>query len=101
MADSIPPNDSIDVKTRANLSYMFTIGSIAMLSYILYMWGSKTEILTLIIGLIGGTLLGSVSGVFFGGGTSTKKPENAAPTVSTNADTTNVTVTNPPPTPQP
>jgi hypothetical protein len=35
-----------------------------------------------------------VSGVFFGGGTNTKKSE---PTVSTSSDTTNVTVT--PPTP--
>lgn len=86
-------NEGIDVKTRANLSYMFTVGSIGMLSYILYMWGAKTEILTLIIGLIGGTLLGSVSGVFFGGGTSTKKPDTNTPVTGDNT-----TVVNNPPT---
>jgi hypothetical protein len=97
MADNqTPPNDSTDVKTRANLSYMFTIGSLLMLSYILYEWGAKTEILTLIIGLIGGTLLGSVSGVFFGGGTTTKKPETTTPVVGDNT-----TVVNNPPQPTP
>ncbi len=95
MADQIQPaTDPLAEKTRSNIAYIFTIGSIAMLSYILYMWGSHTEILTLIIGLIGGTLLGSVSGVYFGGSSTPKK---ADATVTTNADTTNVNVTNPAP----
>jgi len=62
-------NDAVDAKTRANLAYIFSISSIVMISYILYNWGNQREILTLIIGLIGGTLLGSVSGVYFGGST--------------------------------
>lgn len=99
MADNpIPPNEPLDTKTRSNLSYMFTLGSMIMLAYILYMWGSKTEILTLIIGLIGGTLLGSVSGVYFGGGTATKKSDTATPTVLNTGDNpvSNVTPTDKP-----
>lgn len=87
-----PPNEPLDTKTRSNLSYIFTLGSMIMLGYILYMWGSKTEILTLIIGLIGGTLLGSVSGVYFGGGTATKKTDNTTPTVLNTGDAPQTTV---------
>lgn len=94
MADQLP-NDPLAEKTRSNIAYLFTLGSIAMLAYILYMWGGKTEILTLIIGLIGGTLLGSVSGVYFGGSSTAKKTDN--PSINTNADTTNVTVNPAPP----
>jgi hypothetical protein len=86
-----------DTRTRANLAYIFAFGSIGMLSYILYMWGNQTEILTLIIGLIGGTLLGSVSGVYFGGSSSPKKPDN---TVNA-GDSTSVTVNQPIPANQP
>jgi hypothetical protein len=78
MPDNPTPNDTIDSKTRANLAYIFSISSILMLSYILYEWGGQKEILTLIIGLIGGTLLGSVSGVYFGGSTLNKKPDNSS-----------------------
>ncbi len=37
-----------------------------MLGYILYRWGDQKEILTLIIGLIGGTVIGGIFGVYFG-----------------------------------
>lgn len=77
MAQNTTPNDSVDSKTRSNLAYIFSASSIVMLSYILYMWGNQKEILTLIIGLIGGTLLGSVSGVYFGGSTLSKKPDTS------------------------
>jgi len=87
-----------DNKTRGNLAYIFALGAIVMLGYILYRWGDKTEILTLVIGLIGGTLLGGVSSVYFGGTTTTKKPDTN-PTINTTADTTNLTV-NPSPTGQ-
>ena len=90
--------DNTDVKTRANLSYIWSIGSIVMLGYILYMWGGKTEILTLVIGLIGGTMLGSISGVFFGGATSTKKPDTS---VTQTGDQPQVTVNPTPPAPNP
>lgn len=89
MANQIPSTDPLAEKTRANIAYLFTLGSIGMLGYILYMWGGKTEILTLIIGLIGGTLLGSVSGVYFGGSSSPKKND---PTVPVTGDNPQVTV---------
>lgn len=96
MADqSFPSTDSIDLKTRANLAYILIVGGLIMIGYILYRWGDHTEILTLIIGLIGGSLLGSPISVFFGGSTSTKKTD--PPVVTTNAETTNVSVNNPPP----
>ncbi len=95
MAEPITPTDPLDVKTRSNLAYIFTLGSIVMLGYILYRWGDKLEILTLIIGLIGGTLLGSVSGVFFGGGTTSKKPDNAVTASSVGTVNNNIT-TDPP-----
>jgi hypothetical protein len=93
----ITPNDPLAEKTRSNIAYLFTLGSIAMLAYILYMWGGKTEILTLIIGLIGGTLLGSVSGVYFGGSSSAKKPDNS-PVINQTGETqvTNVGPLTPP-----
>ena len=77
MLDNSTSNDSIDVRTRAHLAYIFSISSIIMIFYIIYMWGNQTEILTLIIGLIGGTMLGSVSGMYFGGSTSGKKPDTS------------------------
>jgi len=83
--------DPTEVKTRSNLAYIFAIGSLLMLAYIIYMWGDQKEILTLIIGLIGGTLLGSVSGVYFGGSSSPKKPDTITPV--NNADIVNVTNT--------
>lgn len=89
MADNITP-ESTDTKTRANLAYIFAFGSIFMLCYILYMWGNQKEILTLIIGLIGGTLLGSVSGVYFGGSSSPKKPDTTI-TQTGDAPTNNIT----------
>lgn len=87
MADQT--NNTEDLKTRGNLAYIFALGAIVMLGYILYRWGDKTEILTLVIGLIGGTLLGGVSGVYFGGSTG-KKPDSQVP-VTGNNPTVNVT----------
>lgn len=87
-------NEAPDTKTRGNLAYIFAIGAIIMLAYILFRWGDKTEILTLVIGLIGGTLLGGVSSVYFGGTTNTKKPDtnvNAADNTTVNVAQTNPT----------
>ena len=88
MADTNEPQDN---KTRGNLAYIFALGAIIMLGYILYRWGDKTEILTLVIGLIGGTLLGGVSSVYFGGTTNPKKPDT-----NTTATGDNTTVVNNP-----
>lgn len=86
MADN---TETTDVKTRANLSYIWSVGAIVMLAYILYKWGDKTEILTLVIGLIGGTILGGIFGVYFGGNTTTKKADNTTPITGDNATVVN------------
>jgi len=78
-----------DTKTRANLAYIWSVGAIAMLAYILYMWGSQKEILTLIIGLLGGTILGGIFGVYFGGSTTAKKPDNTTPVTGDNTTVVN------------
>lgn len=65
-------HQTIEVKTRSNISYILVIGGLAMLAYIVFRWGDKTEILTLIIGLIGGTILGMPLGVYYSANTSKK-----------------------------
>jgi Zn-dependent protease len=81
--------DPLAERTRANLAYLFGTGVLLMLGYILYRWGDKTEILTLIIGIIGGTILGGIFGVYFAG-TLTKKPDTTV-TQTGDSPTTNVT----------
>ena len=93
MPDTIQPSETLDAKTRSNLAYMWSMASIIMLVYILYNWGNRVEILTLIIGLIGGTVLGGIFGVYFGGVTTNKKME---PTVQNTGDNPQTTVTTPP-----
>lgn len=88
------PNPSQDEKTRAIISYLYVVGAIVLLGYILYRWGDKMEILTLIIGLIGGSLLSGPNAVYFGG--NTKKSDTSTPVVGDNA-----TVVNNPQTPTP
>lgn len=67
--------DTQENQTRSNLAYIWSVGAIIMLGYILYKWGDQKEILTLVIGLIGGTILGGIFGVYFGGSTTAKKPD--------------------------
>lgn len=88
MADTNP--DPLENRTRANLAYMLVFGAELFLGYILYKFGEKMEILTLIIGLIGGTMIGAPIGVYFAGALSKK----AADTTVT-GDNTKVT-NNPP-----
>ncbi len=76
----------IDNRTRANLAYIWTCIAGLILGYIVYMWGNEKEILTLIIGLIGGTVLGGIFGIYFGGSIN-KKPDGN-PTVNTGDNTT-------------
>ena len=52
---------------RFLLAAFVTVDAALMLFYILVRFGGRTEILTLIIGLIGGTLLSPVIGTYFGG----------------------------------
>ncbi len=58
-------NNGYDNKTRANLAYALTGFVIVSLSYIIVRFGDRVEILTLIIGIIGGTILGAVLGTYF------------------------------------
>lgn len=62
----------IDAKTRANLAYFWSVVSAIILMYIVVKWGAEKEILTLIIGLIGGTIVGGIFGLFFAGSLSKK-----------------------------
>jgi Mn2+/Fe2+ NRAMP family transporter len=67
-------HNDIDTKTRANLAYIWTLVAALILGYIVVKWGDQKEILTLIIGLIGGTVLGGIFGIYFGGSIN-KKPD--------------------------
>jgi Mn2+/Fe2+ NRAMP family transporter len=60
-------HNDIDTKTRSNLAYIWSSVAALILGYIVYKWGDQKEILTLIIGLIGGTVLGGIFGIYFGG----------------------------------
>jgi len=91
MADTIPQLDPLAERTRSNLAYISVYGAFLMLGYILYRWGDRVEILTLIIGLIGGTILGAVYGVYFAGSFTKKTDGN--PTIT--GDQPSVVVNNP------
>lgn len=51
---------------RELLTLILVVFSLSMIFYILINWGSEKEILTLIIGLLGGTILGSIIGTYYG-----------------------------------
>ena len=51
---------------RELLTLILVFFAMSMLFYILINWGAKMEILTLLIGLIGGTVLGSITGTYYG-----------------------------------
>lgn len=77
---------------RALLAFYWSVCVSLMLFYILWMWGSILAILTLVIGLIGGTILGGIFGVYFAGGLS-KKPDNSAGPIT--GDNPQVTINSP------
>jgi hypothetical protein len=88
---AVENSDPQDSKTRSNISYMYVLGALILLGYILFRWGDKMEILTLIIGLIGGSLLSGPNAVYFGGNTAKK----AEPTVTQTGDSPVANVTPP------
>lgn len=90
---NIPNTHDTDSATRANLAYFWSIVTALILGYIVIKWGSEKEILTLIIGLVGGTIIGGIFGIYFGGSLA-KKTE---PIVNAPGDSPNITV-NPAPT---
>lgn len=50
---------------RPFLSIIWSLFAMASLWFILVKYGDKTEILTLLIGFITGTVIGSIFGVYF------------------------------------
>ncbi len=50
---------------RFILSLLWSIASICFLGYTLVHYGSKIEILTLLIGVVGGTIVGGIFGHYF------------------------------------
>lgn len=77
-------SNGYDNKTRANLAYALTGFVIVSLSYIIVRFGERVEILTLIIGIIGGTILGAVLGTYFAA--SNNKSTPTQPDGSTTAE---------------
>lgn len=68
---------------RLILSYFWSFMCAIYIGYILVKFGGEKEILTLIIGLISGTILGGIFGVWFSA-TSIKK--DATPPTTTTTD---------------
>lgn len=68
-----------DTRTRANLAYMYSFFVMLALGYIIVEHGEEKEILTLIIGIIGGTILGAVLGTYFAASHNSKSPISSDP----------------------
>ena len=75
-----------DTKTRAILAYGYSIFVGLSLGYIIVVHGDQKEILTLIIGIIGGTILGGVYGTYFAASNNKNTPSQ--PDGSTTAEIT-------------
>jgi Mn2+/Fe2+ NRAMP family transporter len=60
---------------RLILAYFWSVIAAILLFYILIRWGQEKEILTLIIGILGGTVIGGIFGVYFGGQASRKQAD--------------------------
>lgn len=85
MADQTTHTD-VDVKTRANLAYLWSVALIAFVAFTFYEYGHILAVLTLLIGFVTGTAA-TILAVYFGAPIGAKKPD--ATTVS-QADTVNV-----------
>ncbi len=82
--------NEVDVKTRANLAYIWSIAVIAMVGYTLWEYGHILAVLTLLIGFITGTAA-TVLAVYFGAPIGAKKPDTTTPVNGDN----NTVVNNP------
>lgn len=80
---------------KKGLSYFWSVVSAVILGYIVYRWGNEKEILTLIIGLIGGTILGGIMGLWFGGTNNKHTTTTTDPNGTTTTAEINVTQTVP------
>jgi uncharacterized YccA/Bax inhibitor family protein len=79
MADPTTAHTDVDVKTRANLAYMWSIAVIAMVAYTLWEYGHILAVLTLLIGFITGTAA-TILAVYFGAPIGQKKPDTSVNT---------------------
>lgn len=75
---------------REKLALIWSIAAIIMIGYILIKYGDQKEILTLIIGLIGGTVVGGMFGFYF---SSSHKDKPDASITTTNTEITNSQIT--------
>ena len=78
--------------TRRMLSYFWSAFGAWAIGYILINYGEHKEILTLIIGIVGGTIISGIYGVYFGGEKGHDKP--TTPGTTTADITATVTTTN-------
>lgn len=83
----------VDVKTRANLAYLWSVALIAFVAYILIAYGHILAVLTLIVGFITGTAA-TILAVYFGAQITPKKPDNGN-TVNVSGDNPTVPVNTP------
>jgi len=89
MADQ--PHVDTDIKTRANLAYIWTGAVIILIGYTLVMYGHILAVLTLVIGFITGTA-SQVNSPYFGSPIAAKKAIET-PTVTQTGENPVVTVT--------
>jgi len=75
---------------RAILAYFWSVITAIILGYIVYRWGSEKEILTLIIGLIGGTIVGGIFGVYFGATHKAPVPDQQKTTTEITPESTTI-----------
>lgn len=64
---------NMETKTRNQLAWYWSVITTILLAYILVKHSEKMEIVTLIIGLLSGTILSSIFGVYFSGTTTKQK----------------------------
>lgn len=64
------------------LAYFWSVAAFLFIGYILIRFGQEKEILTLIIGIIGGTILGGIYGVYFNASHAKKVTETPGTTTA-------------------
>ena len=85
--------DENTIVVRRWLAKFWSFVGAALLFYILIMYGGEKEILTLVIGIVSGTILGGIFGVYFGG--TMQKPAPAGQQGTTTADISATVTTTP------
>lgn len=89
----IEQHQDVDVKTRANLAYIWSFAVILMVMYTLWMYGHILAVLTLLIGFITGTAA-TILAVYFGAPIGAKKADTTVQQTG-DAPVTNITPTAP------